>query len=986
MKKHLLALLTMIFALCLISTSVFAAEAPVFSDMPEKDYWSYNALTNAVDNDLLKGYEGKLLPKDSLTRAEMASILVRAYGGTEEADISAYTDVSPKDWFYKDMGIAVQMKLFMGNGNGTLSPNAYITRQEAACVIARALSLTNGDTKILDKYKDKEKIASWAVGYFASLVNASYFNGYDDDTIRPNNCISREEFAKLMDNTYKQYINKGATISSVVKGNIVVKTKDVTMKNLKVNGDLIIGEGLGNNGITLDGVDVTGRIIFRGGNENIVLNKTTAKSMIAAKTFKEPLKLDNSNSPNLKNLTIFNDVDGVYLTGTFDEINIAETANPIKINVSKNSVIDKITLRANDQATIGGTVNKIYVRGPIGNSAVGAGLSATPKALINLESTANVKEIIVADNEYLDIIAASKLMDVNIKATNFEKISVKTTTGEVIPLLNGRFIDSVYDVKVEQTKQNYTNTTIKISGYNEAVVDANKLLVTAKMYYGTEVTQEVSKTFDLKRSGVADLDKSVWTASMDFLNFGKYEVTTQLLNGDKVLKSTVSTVGIVADKYNLAPLNATLPVTYFTLSLWDITKSETGAPVPTIMFLERTNAYDWDKLPENVYHLPTAKVEQGFHDKAARMVSYVKDLYEMNPDAFFNFYCVDNYPHYILTMLVANGIPENQYHATLLTDGCGSYLIFNDTYNCENPQEKYDDMAANWKSIKANVRKTGTFDTSSVKYTNPNAPEVMERYAYAIANESNNVDWLLPRTSGTLNIPNAEFLTKVKASPCIKVVGLNNLLTSLSAKGEATTKEFKALYHFSDTMFSKAAEQNKKVMMILGTKVNGEANFEEYAKFTMDYYGDDYIYYYKGHPGTPTGLYPEKQAQLDKLGITDVESSIAAELILFFYPDIYLCGYQTSVYINVQSTEMACGLFQTTKANADKTYKDLMDFFISPVASDNATYGKLCPDGKTCFLIEFADTTKYDIGIWNSTDSVISYYKITDGNFVPVKK
>ncbi|MEG2148719.1 MAG: S-layer homology domain-containing protein, partial [Clostridiales bacterium] len=97
MKKHLLALLTMIFALCLISTSVFAAEAPVFSDMPEKDYWSYNALTNAVDNDLLKGYEGKLLPKDSLTRAEMASILVRAYGGTEEADISAYTDVSPKD-------------------------------------------------------------------------------------------------------------------------------------------------------------------------------------------------------------------------------------------------------------------------------------------------------------------------------------------------------------------------------------------------------------------------------------------------------------------------------------------------------------------------------------------------------------------------------------------------------------------------------------------------------------------------------------------------------------------------------------------------------------------------------------------------------------------------------------------------------------------------------------------------------------------------
>ena len=36
------------------------------------------------------------------------------------------------------------------------------------------------------------------------------------------------------------------------------------------------------------------------------------------------------------------------------------------------------------------------------------------------------------------------------------------------------------------------------------------------------------------------------------------------------------------------------------------------------------------------------------------------------------------------------------------------------------------------------------------------------------------------------------------------------------------------------------------------------------------------------------------QAQLDKLGIRDVESSIAAELILFFYPDVYVSGMSNS--------------------------------------------------------------------------------------------
>ena len=69
-----------------------------FSDL--KGHWAEEALTHAVENGLLKGYDGKLSPNDALTRAQLATIVVSAFGATEKADISHLTDVSKDAWYY----------------------------------------------------------------------------------------------------------------------------------------------------------------------------------------------------------------------------------------------------------------------------------------------------------------------------------------------------------------------------------------------------------------------------------------------------------------------------------------------------------------------------------------------------------------------------------------------------------------------------------------------------------------------------------------------------------------------------------------------------------------------------------------------------------------------------------------------------------------------------------------------------------------------
>ena len=96
-------------AVMMVSTMAVASAATVkktAADFPDydKDAWYAEAVSAAVDNDLLQGTnKGKLNPQGDLTRAEMAAITNRAFGTYVKANISKFKDVSKSAWYYKDM-------------------------------------------------------------------------------------------------------------------------------------------------------------------------------------------------------------------------------------------------------------------------------------------------------------------------------------------------------------------------------------------------------------------------------------------------------------------------------------------------------------------------------------------------------------------------------------------------------------------------------------------------------------------------------------------------------------------------------------------------------------------------------------------------------------------------------------------------------------------------------------------------------------------
>ncbi|MFA6983494.1 MAG: S-layer homology domain-containing protein, partial [Sedimentibacter sp.] len=245
-----------------------------FEDMPND--WSTAALRKAVNNGLLKGciLEGKTLinADASLKRAEMAAIVNRAFGAVKNAELYGVADVQSSTWYADDMAKAIMMGTFIKDTK--MRPESNITRQEAFAVLARAFKISSDALKYnaLENYFDKDDIAEWAKENLNAMIEAGYVQGYNFK-LNPNANISRAEFAAVMDNLVKEYIDMAGVVTDVSSGNVLIRVPGVTLKDLTVKGDLIIADGVGNGEVTLDNVNVEGRTIVRGGGEDSIIIK-----------------------------------------------------------------------------------------------------------------------------------------------------------------------------------------------------------------------------------------------------------------------------------------------------------------------------------------------------------------------------------------------------------------------------------------------------------------------------------------------------------------------------------------------------------------------------------------------------------------------------------------------------------------------------------------------------------------------------------------
>ncbi|MBQ7096705.1 MAG: S-layer homology domain-containing protein [Clostridia bacterium] len=147
----------------------------------------------------LNGYpDGTIRPIANITRAEVATIFFRLLKNEVRAEnlttTNNFADVSEDAWYNTAVSTMAKLGVVAGRTPDTFAPDEYITRAEFATICAR---FDDADEKCEDCGLT-DIAAHWAEDYILEAVAYKWINGYEDNTFRPDNFITRAEAATLI--------------------------------------------------------------------------------------------------------------------------------------------------------------------------------------------------------------------------------------------------------------------------------------------------------------------------------------------------------------------------------------------------------------------------------------------------------------------------------------------------------------------------------------------------------------------------------------------------------------------------------------------------------------------------------------------------------------------------------------------------------------------------------------------------------------------
>lgn len=199
-------------SLMLAVVMVLTLMMPIFA-FGADDYsghWAEETIVQWFEDEMLKGYEdGSFKPDAQITRAEFMTMVNNAFEFTEKADIG-FRDVKSSDWYYQEVQIAAEAGYIIGYEDNTIRPVNKISRQEAALIIARIKALKENAVGA-KKFKDYNEIASWAIGGVGAAAQEKYMIGYEDNTFRPLRFISRAEALVTIDRALDMVVEAPGT-------------------------------------------------------------------------------------------------------------------------------------------------------------------------------------------------------------------------------------------------------------------------------------------------------------------------------------------------------------------------------------------------------------------------------------------------------------------------------------------------------------------------------------------------------------------------------------------------------------------------------------------------------------------------------------------------------------------------------------------------------------------------------------------------------
>lgn len=154
-------------------------------------HWAEKSISRMVYAGAISGYpDGSFKPDNTITRAEFASMLVKAFN-LKHQEGRLFKDTE-RHWAKEAIATAAAHGLAGGYSFDTFGPDDPITREQMAVMTEKAAGLatplSNGTS-----FKDSGDISNWAAGPVAVAVINDVIKGYPDNTFRPKAEATRAE-------------------------------------------------------------------------------------------------------------------------------------------------------------------------------------------------------------------------------------------------------------------------------------------------------------------------------------------------------------------------------------------------------------------------------------------------------------------------------------------------------------------------------------------------------------------------------------------------------------------------------------------------------------------------------------------------------------------------------------------------------------------------------------------------------------------------
>jgi len=223
MKKILCTLLV-----SLVSVLMNGLCANAYSDLAE-NHWAFKQIKQLSEQSVVVGYpDGTFKPDENVTRAEFASMAIRALGQehTNVVQPVKFTDIDSDFWAFESIQKAIYFDLISAsNAEGKFRPEDPVSRAEALSIAVNALTteqISEQKAKyVLSKiYKDVEKIPSWFIvpagkAEILGMVVCSPENVGTMDAERP---ATRAEVTAILYNMMTQAkLNPNAKLAEVMR-------------------------------------------------------------------------------------------------------------------------------------------------------------------------------------------------------------------------------------------------------------------------------------------------------------------------------------------------------------------------------------------------------------------------------------------------------------------------------------------------------------------------------------------------------------------------------------------------------------------------------------------------------------------------------------------------------------------------------------------------------------------------------------------------